>query len=186
MESFTAEQKAYHLRKIRTRYARLDVDKDGYITLADYELMAKKMVEYGKLSKDKADEVYEKFREMAKLIGCGEPGKKIALDVAIKKAHESLLTLPTDQFKSMLNNNAGKLFLAVDTNGDGVISENEFAAFFMAVGLSKMESKRSFDIIDTDKNGEISYEEFMNAAEDFYLGMEETELSKAFFGPLVD
>ena len=34
MENFTAEQKAYHLRKMKTRYARLDVDKDAYITLA--------------------------------------------------------------------------------------------------------------------------------------------------------
>ena len=32
---------------------------------------------------------------------------------------------------------------------------------------------------------EISYEEFMKAAEDFYRGLEETELSNAFFGPLV-
>jgi Ca2+-binding EF-hand superfamily protein len=42
--------------------------------------------------------------------------------------------------------------------------------FFMAVGLTREESKRSFeiDIIDADKNGEISFEEFMKAAEDFY------------------
>ena len=60
---------------------------------------------------------------------------------------------------------------------------DEFAVYYMAVGLSREESKRSFDIIDTNKNG---YEEFMNAADDFYRGTEETELSKAFFGPLVD
>ncbi len=43
----------------------------------------------------------------------------------------------------------------------------------MAVGLTREESKRSFvkiDIIDADKNGEISFEEFMKAAEDFYRG----------------
>ena len=186
MEKFTAEQKAYHLRKMRTRYTRLDVDKDAHITLADYELMAKRMVEYGKLSKDTADTVYEKFREIAELTGCGKPGEKLALDEAIKQAHESLLTLPADQWKAIINNGAGKLFHVVDTNSDGVISANEFAVYFMAVGLTNPESKRSFDIIDTDKNGEISYKEFMNAAEDFYRGTEETELSKAFFGPLVD
>ena len=54
------------------------------------------------------------------------------------------------------------------------------------MGLTREESKKSFDTIDADKNGEISYEEFMNAVEDFYRGTEETELSKAFFGPLVD
>ena len=44
----------------------------------------------------------------------------------------------------------------------------------------------SFDAIDADKNGEISREEFLAAAQDFLLGVEETELSKAFLGPLLD
>lgn len=186
MENFTAEQRAYHLRKMKTRYARLDVDKDANITLADYELMAKRVVEYGKLSKDKADKVHEIFREMANLIGCGKPGDKISVEEAIKYAHEQLLTLPEDQWKPKINETVGGLFHAVDTNGDGVISVDEFAVYYMAVGLTREESKKSFDIIDVNKNGEISYEEFMNAAEDFYRGTKETELSKAFFGPLVD
>ena len=50
---------------------------------------------------------------------------------------------------------------------------DEFAVYYMymAVGLLREESMRSFDIIDTDKNGEINYEDWsfeMKAAEDFY------------------
>lgn len=186
MENFTTEQKAYHLRKIRTRYARLDVDKDYHISLADFELMAKRMVDYGKLSKDAANTVYEKFRRTAKMTGCGQPGEKIPLDKIIKLTHEELLTLPNDQWKPMLHEGTGELFRIVDTNNDGIISSHEFAVFFMALGLTKEESKKSFDVIDADKNGEISYDEFIDAAEDFLRGTEETELSKAFFGPLVD
>ena len=44
----------------------------------------------------------------------------------------------------------------------------------------------SFNTIDTDKNGEISREEFLAAAEDFLLGVEETEVSKVFFGELLN
>ncbi len=186
LEKYTAEQRAYHLRKMKTRYARLDVTKDASSTLDDYELIAKRMVEYGNLSKDKADKVFEIFREMAVLIGCGTPGDKISVQEATKYAHEQLLTLPEEKWKPKINETVGGLFHAVDTNGDGVISVDEFAVYYMSVGLSREESKRSFDIIDADKNGEISYEEFMKAAEDFYRGTEETELSKAFFGPLVD
>ena len=43
----------------------------------------------------------------------------------------------------------------------------------MAVGLSR-------------EVRELMNEELMNAAKDFYWGTEETELSKAFFGPMVD
>ena len=43
----------------------------------------------------------------------------------------------------------------------------------------------SFDTIDTDKDGKISREEFLAAANDFIQGVEETEVSKVFFGPLL-
>ena len=101
LENYTAEQRAYHLRKMKTRYARsrFDVDNDANITLDDYELIAKRMVEYGKLSKDKADKVLEIFGEMVVLIGCGKPGDKISVEEAIKYTHEQLLTLPEDQWR---------------------------------------------------------------------------------------
>ena len=38
------KQKAYHLRKMRTRMVKLDVNKDGYISLEDYILMAERVV----------------------------------------------------------------------------------------------------------------------------------------------
>jgi hypothetical protein len=54
MENFSAEQNDYHLHKMKTCYVRLGVDNDAHITLADYELMAKRMVEYGKVQTVKA------------------------------------------------------------------------------------------------------------------------------------
>ena len=40
----------------------------------------------------------------------------------------------------------------------------------------------AFNIIDTNKDGRISREEFLGAAEDILLGVEETQLSEAVFG----
>ena len=51
---------------------------------------------------------------------------------------------------------------------------------------SEEEIIHSFSTIDANKDGEISREEFLAAAEDFLLGVEETELSKVFFGKLLD
>ena len=56
----------------------------------------------------------------------------------------------------------------------------------IAPDMSEKEIIHSFNTIDTDKNGEISREEFIAAAEDFLHGVEETELSKVFFGKLLD
>ena len=53
--SFTKEQKAYHLHKMRTRMTRLDVNKDGYISREDYELMGKKLTEQSGITKEQAE-----------------------------------------------------------------------------------------------------------------------------------
>ena len=80
------------------------------------------------------------------------------------------------------------LFDAIDTNKNGKISVNEFKEYFTiaAPGVSEAEVIYSFNTIDTNKDGVISREEFMAAAEDFFCGVEETELSKVFLGRLVE
>ena len=45
---------------------------------------------------------------------------------------------------------------------------------------------RAFELLDTAKDGKISREEFTAAGEDFLFGMEETDILKLFFGPLLD
>ena len=64
----------------------------------------------------------------------------------------------------------------------------EFKDYFKitAPGVSEAEVILSFNTIDTNKDGVISREEFMAAAEDFFCGVEETEISKVFLGRLVE
>ena len=50
-----------------------------------------------------------------------------------------MLTLPEEQWKPKINETVGGLFHAVDTNGNGVISVDEFAVYYMAVGRTTME-----------------------------------------------
>ncbi len=80
------------------------------------------------------------------------------------------------------------MFDGIDTNGDGHISVEEFKVYLKVVApdLTEDQAKHSFDVIDADKNGEISREEFLAAAKDFFCGVEETELAAAFMGKLVD
>jgi Ca2+-binding EF-hand superfamily protein len=80
------------------------------------------------------------------------------------------------------------LFDAVDTNKDGHISLSEFKIYLniLVPDIEEDMIAHSFNTIDTDKNGEISREEFLAAAHDFLQGVEETEISKVFFGPLLD
>ena len=46
----TEEERAYHTRKMRTRFLRMDINGDGYVTVEDYEELEKRFIEYGNLT----------------------------------------------------------------------------------------------------------------------------------------
>lgn len=48
--SVTEEERAYHTRKMRTRFLRMDINGDGYVTVEDYEELEKRFIEYGNLT----------------------------------------------------------------------------------------------------------------------------------------
>ena len=64
-DSVTEEQRAYHLKKMRTRFARLDLNKDGFISHEDYELMGKRLAEHGNLTKEQAESVHKSLMVIA-------------------------------------------------------------------------------------------------------------------------
>ena len=166
---------------------RLDINKDGYISCEDYELMGKKLAEHSGMTKEQAEKTKKEFLKVADRLNL-KSGEKIPLEEAAKKASESILSMSSAERNDLINLSHNMLFDAIDTNKDGHISVKEFKVYFsvIAPGTSEAEVVHSFNIIDTDKNGEISREEFMAAAEDFLHGVEETELSKVFFGCLLD
>ena len=181
--SVTEQQKAYHLRKLRTRCHRFDMNHDGYLSREDFELVAKRLVENASgITKEKTEEIHAAFLSIADLIGL-KPGVKIPLDEAAKIGSDHYLS-PTSKKPTAHHD---LLFNCIDTNSDGHISIEEFKVYFKVVGndMSDEEIKHSFDAIDSNGNGEISREEFVAAAKDFYFGVEETEVSNAFYGKLL-
>ncbi len=75
-----------------------------------------------------------------------------------------------------------------DAIGDGHISVEEFTIYLKVVApdMTGDEAEHAFSIIDADKNGEISREEFLAAATNFFYGVEETEAANVFMGKLID
>ncbi len=57
--SQTEQQKAYHLKKMRTRVARLDVNKDGVVSRNDFEIMSEKLSSYSKLTEEQTQVVHD-------------------------------------------------------------------------------------------------------------------------------
>ena len=74
----------------------------------------------------------------------------------------------------------------IDTNKEGYVSLEEAKAFYKAPEMTEAGVLHAFELLDTGMNGKISCEEFTAATEDFLFGVEEKEISKLFFGPLLD
>lgn len=185
--NLTEEQRAYHLRKIRTRYERMDINKDGYLSREDYELMSKRLIENtSEITSEQADKVRNAFLAVADKFDL-KPGIKTPLEEAAKKASDKILSTPTEKWEGMLSSNLIPIFNAIDTNNSGFISVDEFKVYLHAMtpAISDANIKRSFNAIDADKDGSINYEEFFAAAKDFLGGVEVTEISETFMGPLL-
>ena len=185
--SVTEQQKAYHLRKMRTRVARLDVDKDGVVSREDFELMSKRMSEYSNLSEAQAKRVRAGFLKIADLLHLKE-GVQFPVGEYVLKLSDTLLSKSPDERKAMIQYGHSPVFDVIDTNGDGHISMEEFKVYLKVVApdVTEKEAEHAFTTIDTNKNNEISRDEFYAAAEDFFYGVKETEVSRVFWGKLID
>jgi Ca2+-binding EF-hand superfamily protein len=145
---------------------RMDMNKDGFISCEDFELMGIKLAEHSGMTGEQAEAAKKQFLKVADMPNL-KPGVKTSLEEAAKKANESLLTTMTARERSaLINDTHDLLFDAIDTNNDGHISLSKFKVYLNIIAPDIEEDKisHSFDTIDTDKNGKISREEFLAAA----------------------
>ena len=128
----------------------------------------------------------DKFLSVAAILGF-KPGVRQTLEEAAKSANEVILSKTREQAEKSLKSIYNIFFDAIDTNNDGHISVEEYKIYFNAFcpGVPEQDVLASFNAIDVSKNDEISREEFLAGARDFMLGLEPTELSEVYLGPLL-
>eukprot|EP00178_Gracilaria_changii_P017956 TRINITY_DN51246_c0_g1_i1.p1 TRINITY_DN51246_c0_g1~~TRINITY_DN51246_c0_g1_i1.p1 ORF type:complete len:178 (+),score=31.74 TRINITY_DN51246_c0_g1_i1:63-596(+) len=174
----------FWLRKMRTYFQRIDFDKDGAITRRDFEGMAQRFKETGKLSAEHAGHLDTDLMNIWGIMHSASGSDAINQDQFIeimkKQVHD-------EKLKPTLEAPLPNFFRAVDSNDDKLISEDEFANFFKILGLDETLAPASFKAIDDNHDGQISEEEFRHNGSEFFLEeKDESKPSKLFWGPLVD
>lgn len=171
-------------RKMKTYFNRIDFDKDGNITLKDFEGMGDRFVEAekldaeaGKTMKDKLVQIWNNY--ISNLGGAGDSINQEkfiqAMSVMVKDASQ----------KEQMAGPLPLFFQAVDANNDGFIDAGEFAIFFKIFGLDENMAPASFQAIDTNNDGLLSKEEFVTAGTDFFVSEDAACPTKLFWGPLI-
>ncbi|XP_013381974.1 sarcoplasmic calcium-binding protein, beta chain-like [Lingula anatina] len=77
-------------------------------------------------------------------------------------------------------------FKVMDIDGDGLVTKEEHAAYFYSMNVPVEESKKIFDVMDTNKDGFISIDEYAHAYAEFLFTEDPNNEYNGFFGPLVD
>merc|ERR1712018_481637 len=180
----SAKMSDFWLQKMRTYFDRIDFDKDGAITRKDFEGMAERFSE--KLDATKAADlkttitnVWDKYLQG---VGGGEAIQKEPFINPMK----SLVKDPSNpSMKATVEGPLPLFFAAVDADGDGMISQEEYATFFQILGLAPEMAPATFQAIDTNNDGLLSKEEFVEAGSEFFLSEDPAKPTKLFWGPLI-
>ena len=100
---------------------------------------------------------------------------------------ESLKQLKDDpEFKQNVRDMILSLFHMMDVNKDGYLQSDEYRSVFENVGIAGSEfTKAAFEAIDTNHDGVISPDEFIDACLDFMFSEDKNSPNNYFWGPLL-
>ena len=139
------------IRKMKMRFALLDVDKNGIIDQNDVALVAKNMAAYRKEDED-AEKSY--FKILKATITFGLSGERVDEETFVQEMKQ--FVSQTDA-KERVKELADMIFGVVDANNDGVISYDEFCQFYKAMNASQELIDTLFKKADTNKDGVIDH-----------------------------
>ncbi|XP_013399033.1 sarcoplasmic calcium-binding protein isoform X1 [Lingula anatina] len=174
-------------RKSRTIFKCLDSNADGYLTKEDYVSSAKRATEYLNLDDEQAERILNIRLNFWKLLAqdsSDDESFRVSeagyVQSCISVVNQSTFRL--EFYPKLLSME----YDAKDFDGDGLLSQKEFAANFYSLRIPVENAKRAFDSIDSNRDGIISFEEYALGYTEFTFTEEPNNKYNEFFGPLVD
>jgi Ca2+-binding EF-hand superfamily protein len=169
-------------KKLRTYFNRIDLNADGKISKEDFQDMASNFIAAGcvKDASKQADFT-------AKICGIWDKYlSKLGNDCTQEVFVGSVKSLiQSADGKATLQGSLTNFFHAIDTDGDGNISAEEFENFYKIIGLDASMAADSFAKIDENSDNSLSEDEFVTAGLLFFTSEDESSPSKSFWGPLL-
>ncbi|KAG8042604.1 hypothetical protein G9C98_005238 [Cotesia typhae] len=177
-------QSVFWRRKMRTLHSHLDVNKDGVISYEDFMLLADRFADIGHLTPEAKKEFQKVLSDMwQEQWGEISPYNLVGVEQYLEEMHH---VLNDTSLKRKCHHFLPFLFKAVDKDGDGEISVEEYKLFFKCLDIDNDHAVISFAHIDQNEDGKITETEFMRLGREFFLTEDHTKPSKHFWGPLVD
>ncbi|MGW1513538.1 EF-hand domain-containing protein [Streptomyces sp. NPDC002394] len=164
----------------------LDVDKDGYLNLADYQALADRFISAYKL--DKTDQrarslvMVLQVQWMELLRHANVDGDRLNRDQYVSA---SRLAAVDSSRINYVDGTGHAFFDVIDANGDNEISKEEFLRLLTDVW--KVNDPAALDVfvrIDNDGDGAISRSEFIRTIREYYLSPDPEAPGSVIFGQI--
>lgn len=181
MRSDIQKLKAYHL------FRAFDVNGSGQIDQADVDALARRISESLQQAADSPlsvalqDRLREYFRALVASLDGNRDGRVSQEEFLQFSAR--LAKGPQDPAEQSLQAVAEALFAMADHDGSGAISEREFVQLLRLYGTLDSAASSAFRLLDADKNGRITREEWRAFMRDVFKSQSLNDASALAFGP---
>ncbi len=164
-----------------------DQSGDGWLTRDDFEKMTALFTTLADESDQKNKAAMKKaFMHWWDLLleaGDGTPGEKIGKEEFVRIMSSSIIA--PENFENAVGGIVDAMIGALDRDGNGSLSQDEFVRMYDAVGVPPASSAEWFKRLDRDGSGELSYAEFRQALLEFYLSADPNAPGNWLLGAIV-
>lgn len=171
--------------KIRSMFRRFDVGESSKLRCHDLLQIGQFLIQRGHLDKKKADAVLRSMLNIwVKFLAVDKDGSHLDEIREIEFVH-NLRDMINGNYRHEVDQFGWTLFKAVEVENSGFITQAAYRNLQEAWHVGREEAEGMFKIIDTNKDGKISSDEFLTAWNDFFLGEDPQSPFRMFFGPII-
>jgi Ca2+-binding EF-hand superfamily protein len=171
-------------RKMALGFYRLDLDKDGVLRQDDFARLGQQIAEQlqGAQGSAQTSQIVQGFIKVWEAYG--KPADKDG-DNAVTFDEFAEAYAAFRKSSHAREQDVGMttlLFAAIDTNGDGRISAQEYAAYLKPMDVSAAEAEAAFLHLDRNGDGFISADELATASWEYWNSEDRSAPGNWFFG----
>lgn len=171
--------------KMRTMFRRMDINQAGKLRCHDFIQIGRSIAQRNHLDRRRLDVLLRSMLNIwVKFIAVDKDGNHFA-ETNEKAFIGNLRSMVNGEFRHDIDRFGWTFFKAVEVEGTGFISLAEYRNLQEAWHVGRDEAEGMFKVLDTDKDGKISSDEYMSAWVEYFLGEDPQSIYKTFFGPVI-
>ncbi|KAH8874547.1 Sarcoplasmic calcium-binding protein [Schistosoma japonicum] len=171
--------------KIRTMYRRLDVNETMKLRCHDLLQIGQFLVQRAHLDRRRSDAVMRAMLNIwVKFLAVDKNGEHLDEIREIEFVH-NMREMINGEYRHEIDQFGWTFFKAIEVDNSGFISQASYRILQEAWHVGREEAEGMFKILDTDKDGKISSDEFLTAWNEYFLSEDPQSPYRMFFGPVI-